>query len=135
MEEKKCPHCGAILVTEKPENNLTEWICKECGFSKKISLLDEDVDDSAGVIIGKIAHSVSLKLNSKIDDKTFDEYSRILEGKLNKLYPVEKLVISALYGLDDGVSKRLEEVSEVLKMDIKTVKQIEKNALRRLYKN
>ena len=134
MEEKNCPHCGATLITEKTENNLTEWICKECGFPKKVSLLDEDMDDSTGIIISKIAHSVLLELKSKIDDEPLDEYSRILEEKMNKFYPVEKLVISALYGLDDGVPKTMKEVSKVLNTDIKTVEQIKLNALRRLYK-
>lgn len=134
MEEKNCPHCGRLFVVENLGNSFSEWICEECGFPKKIALLDEDVDDSAGIIIGEIVRSVSSELKSKIDDETFDEYSRLLEIKMNKLYPVEKLVISALYGLDDGRPKTLEELAKILNTDIKVVKQIKVNALRRLYK-
>ncbi len=133
MEERNCPHCGALFIDEYSRNNFTEWVCKECGFPKKISLLDDCIEeDSTHIIIDKIVFDFSSNMNSKNNNKTFDECNPLLEKKIQRLFPVEKLVISALFGLDDGVPKTIEEMATMLNTDIRTVKQIKKNALKRM---
>ena len=71
---------------------------------------------------------------SLISDEDFEYYQQFLDRQMKKLYPVEKQVMSALYGLDNGVPQTLEEVAKSLNTNIKTVEQIKENALRRLYK-
>ena len=56
----------------------------------------------------------------------------IFTEKFNTLYPIEKIVISLLYGLDDNKTKSIEDIATLLKTDQKTIEQIQVNALRRL---
>ena len=55
-----------------------------------------------------------------------------LEGILTQLTPREGDVLRLRYGLDDGVTKTLEEIGQILKVTRERIRQIEAQAMRKL---
>jgi len=63
--------------------------------------------------------------------RTFDPHSAVLEH-LQKLADRERNVLSGRYGLDDGKSLTLEQIGQKLNLTRERIRQIEKDALKKL---
>ncbi|MCL2479348.1 MAG: RNA polymerase sigma factor RpoD/SigA [Treponema sp.] len=100
-------------------------------FKQEVLSLDHPASDGEkNTPIGDFlesGHHSSPEVNM-LNNALQDDIEKVLDTLNNK----EAAVIKARYGLDDGVSKSLEEIGDYLKLSKEGVRQIEKRALSQL---
>lgn len=86
--------------------------------------LDDYIEDSN--------YSDDFSLYQSLDKTLLEDAKELLENSLSTLKEREKKIIRLYFGLDDGKSKTLEEIGQILGISKERTRQIKEKALRRL---